>query len=127
MYQALAIHWNGTAWSVVRTPNVGTGTNALNAVAALASNDVWAVGYDESLLQTLTLHWDGSSWRVVTSPSVGTDGSVLTDVTAIAPNDVWAVGYSGSYFSAFLTLTMHWDGSAWNIVASLNPSSRQPT
>ena len=122
-YQALAIHWNGTAWSVVWTTNVGTGSNALNAVAALASNDVWAVGYDESLLQTLTLHWDGSSWGVVSSPSVGTDGSVLTDVTAIAPDEVWAVGYSGSYFSAFLTLTMHWDGSAWNIVASPDPSS----
>jgi hypothetical protein len=121
-YSILAMHWDGTVWSVITTPDVGTQTNALNAVDAIASDDVWAVGYDQSLLQTLTIHWDGSTWSVVSSPSVGTDGSVLTGVSVIAPDDVWAVGYSGSDFSAFLTLTMHWDGSAWNIVSSPNSS-----
>src|SRR5437667_1399267 len=33
------------AWSVVSSPNVGSGPNYLYAVAAISPNDVWAVGY----------------------------------------------------------------------------------
>jgi hypothetical protein len=40
-----AMHWDGTTWKSVATPNVGEGTNKLNAVLALAPNDVWAVGF----------------------------------------------------------------------------------
>jgi hypothetical protein len=38
----LALHWDGSAWSVVPTPTPNDGT--LEGVVALASNDVWAVG-----------------------------------------------------------------------------------
>ena len=37
-------HWNGTEWTQVTTPNVGTGANAINGLAALDTNNVWAVG-----------------------------------------------------------------------------------
>ena len=40
----LTEHWNGTAWSVVASPNAGT-INSLQSVAAVSANDVWAVGY----------------------------------------------------------------------------------
>ena len=43
--QTLTEHWNGTAWSVVASPNLGTSDNVLYGVAAVAANDVWAVGY----------------------------------------------------------------------------------
>src|SRR5206468_9107024 len=46
--QTLVEHWNGTAWSVVPSPNVGTGHNVLNGVAAVSANDVWAVGTYET-------------------------------------------------------------------------------
>ena len=36
-------HWNGTAWSVVPSPNVTNGK--LLGVAAVSTNDVWAVGF----------------------------------------------------------------------------------
>jgi len=32
-------------WTVVTSPNVETASNYLNAVGAVSSNDVWAVGY----------------------------------------------------------------------------------
>ena len=72
--QTLVEHWNGSAWSVVPSPNApGTRSNSLVSVSAVAANDVWAVGY--SLIgfthQTLIEHWDGSSWtwcRVRTPP-----------------------------------------------------------
>jgi hypothetical protein len=40
-YQPLIEHWNGTQWSVVPSPADGFG---LLGLAALAPNDIWAVG-----------------------------------------------------------------------------------
>src|SRR5262245_2582841 len=37
-------HWDGTQWSIVPSPNVGTGHNYLTGVAAVTTNNVWAVG-----------------------------------------------------------------------------------
>jgi hypothetical protein len=71
--QPLIMHWNGTQWSIV--PGVRpAGANAvqLDAVAALASNDVWAVGRQDvgaaHLLQPLIERWDGTAWHAVTAP-----------------------------------------------------------
>src|SRR5262249_53254233 len=46
----LAEHWNGSAWSLVSVPDPegGAGYTTLNGVAAVASNDVWAVGTHNS-------------------------------------------------------------------------------
>ena len=41
--------------------NVGTSSNFLYGVAAISTNDVWAVGFCGGY-QTLVEHWDGSSW-----------------------------------------------------------------
>ncbi len=38
-------HWNGSQWSVVPSPNPSSSINLLEAVTAVAANDVWAVGY----------------------------------------------------------------------------------
>lgn len=43
--QTLTGHYNGSAWSVVPSPNSGTGNNYLKSVTVIAPNDVWAVGY----------------------------------------------------------------------------------
>src|ERR1043166_3836269 len=49
----LAIHWNGTSWSTVATPNPSQecedgdilwGGQALSGVSAASANDVWAPG-----------------------------------------------------------------------------------
>ena len=48
--QTLVEHWNGSAWSVVPSPNVGTTDNDLNGVAAVSASDVWAVGYASMIL-----------------------------------------------------------------------------
>ena len=53
--------------------------NTLVAVAAISSDDVWAVGqqrYTEMEGETLTLHWDGSTWTVVPSPNP--DGNIYS-------------------------------------------------
>jgi hypothetical protein len=119
--QMLIEHWNGSRWQVVRAPDV-VGTDRLFDVAAVSSNDVWAVGSQGAA--TLTVHWNGSAWAVVPTPDVGPAANALQDVSAVSGSDVWAVGaveeglpYKGK------TLTEHWDGTRWSRVPSPNKVS----
>ncbi|MGA7733480.1 MAG: S-layer homology domain-containing protein [Chloroflexia bacterium] len=121
----LVQHWDGNQWSIVPSPDGDSGANYLNGVSALASDDVWAVGYSYPSCcftpRTLTLHWNGSRWDVVPSPNIGSTNSNLTAVTAIAPDDAWAVGhYFDESANTLRTLIEHWDGSVWSIVPSPN-------
>ncbi len=118
--QTLTMHWDGTQWTIVVSPNTGV-ESALYSVAAIAPDDVWAVGYSLSPFHTLTMHWDGTAWTIVPSPSLGSNGSMLNSVTAISSNDVWAVGgYTNEYEQTFI---LHWDGTSWSVVPSPNPGS----
>jgi hypothetical protein len=86
-------------------------------VAAVASNDVWAVGGPVFVVNTDSAfieHWDGTSWSIVSSPKLP-KGSYLTGVTAPASNNVWAVGFNGNLSAAVVE---HWDGTSWSIVSS---------
>src|SRR5207237_1150006 len=95
--QTLVEHWNGTAWSVVASPNITTtANNFLQGVAVVSANDVGAVGCydcDTTASRTLVEHWNGSAWSVVSSPNPGTGYIQLYGVAAVSASDVWAVGY----------------------------------
>src|SRR5262249_52463420 len=58
--RTLIEHWNGSAWSIVPSPNAGTDRNELVAVAA-GSGVAWASGWsmNGSIEQTLALQWNG--------------------------------------------------------------------
>jgi uncharacterized membrane protein len=133
LYTTSIEHYDGNAWSVISSPNAGAGWNILEGVAALAPNNVWAVGYytqqQNSTRPALTLieHWDGTSWKIVASPNVGPNSQYqsnqLYGITAISANDIWAYG---SYFASDgseqqSTLVEHWNGTSWKIVPSPNP------
>ena len=98
-WQTLIEQWNGTSWSIIGSPNVGTFpiANYLNGVVAVSASDVWAVG-DEgdfcngSTVKTLIEQWNGTSWNIVTSPNGGTSGDNLYAAAAIDASHVWAVG-----------------------------------
>src|SRR5260370_21621251 len=55
----LAQHWDGTAWSVVPTPNPVPGSDRLSAVAAVSASDVWAVGMVSFSSPPVIVHWNG--------------------------------------------------------------------
>src|SRR5579863_94757 len=123
IFRTLTERWNGTTWSVVPSPNVGTGDDHLYGVAAVSSTDIWAVGisnaHPTSASKTLVEQWNGMNWRVVPSPSPGQLSS-LSAVTVVSASDVWAVG---AYFNSGgiqQTLVEHWNGARWSVVSSPN-------
>jgi hypothetical protein len=127
-YTTAAEHWDGTSWTAVSTPNVGTADNLLTSVSALDSDYAWAVGYSLSRkgasYATLVEHWDGNNWQVVPSPNVGTGANTLTGVQALTPNLAWAVGYYRESTSRKRTMIQRWDGTSWSIVRSPNPGTQ---
>jgi hypothetical protein len=79
------LHWNGTAWSLVKTPNRGGEGSLLNGITALAADDVWAVGQTQSLngaIKPLTERFNGSTWSLVPSPAPGSSGTLPDDSLA---------------------------------------------
>ncbi len=128
----LAIHWNGTSWSAVSTPNPAPdcedgdilwGGQSLNAVAAVSRNDVWAVGGDCYSMHTLIEHWDGTAWSMVGSPRLqiggGDSWSELSGVAAISSSNVWAVGWQDA--GGLQPLIEHWNGTSWSVVPGASP------
>src|SRR4030095_5358257 len=109
----------GGSWNIVPSPNTGSPHNYFYGVAAIASNDVWAVGgYGNLTTQAhqLIQHWDGQNWIVAPTPTLPTAYNELLAISALSSNDVWAVGSSGSE-----ALIEHWDGTSWTVLPNPNP------
>jgi hypothetical protein len=71
--QTLIEHWDGSAWTIVPSPDPAgpSVNNILMAAAATSSTDVWAVGFSSNggaSSQTLVLHWSGTAWTQIPSP-----------------------------------------------------------
>ena len=67
----VSVHWNGTSWTRVATPNPGGSNNdsVLDGVGAAGPRNIWAVGYYntqpnpvDKVPHTLILHWNGTRW-----------------------------------------------------------------
>jgi hypothetical protein len=115
-----------TGWEVVPSPNLGTQANTLYSVAALADDDVWAVGagYDQELnaYRTVIEHWNGAGWSIISSPNATSGYNLLNGVAVAGSNDVWAVGQAANG-NTYSTLIEHLKGGKtpiWSIVSSPN-------
>ncbi len=110
-------------WSVVASPNDGTG-DVLMGVAAAAVDDVWAVGSYEvggQIARPLALHWTGAAWWKVDAPNATSGDNLLNGVAALATGEAYAVG-SASSLGTSQPLIEHWNETAWSIVPGLpNP------
>lgn len=64
-------HYDGSEWRLVDAPRPSD-FNVLNDVEAIASDDVWAVGYYTdfglSIHRPFIIRWDGASWDMVDLP-----------------------------------------------------------
>jgi hypothetical protein len=93
-FVGLAMHWNGSTWTNVPVPAAQTPSDVvLSGVAAVASNDVWAVGEPGANGSALMEHWNGSQWSVVSLPAVSSFDS-LAGIAKTGSQSLWAVGAS---------------------------------
>ena len=129
VFQTLAEHWNGTAWTQATTPNPGTGNNYLASVAATSAGGAWAVGgYDTgpgTALHALAVHWNGTAWTQVPIPNPGAGTPItnnLSGVAALSATDAWAVGSYSTSGDDQHTLVEHWDGTVWTQVPIASPN-----
>ena len=132
--------WNGTAWSLVTSPNVGRETkpvtaNRLTGVSCTSPTNCFAVGTSTyttttgvATASTLIEHWDGQAWTIVRSPNrTGVGANMLEGVSCPSPSSCFAVGRTSKDFygpsSTYKTLTLHWNGASWSIVPSPNAAN----
>lgn len=120
---ALIQRWDGISWRIVDNPTAGREGTRLNAVIALAPDDVWAVGYQrdqpDAPATPLIEHFDGTGWTIVPAPP-GAGSSALYAVDATGPDDIWAVGSQADPATGLaVPLAMHYDGSTWTLLPDI--------
>jgi hypothetical protein len=125
-WRPLTEHWNGQSWSRYPVPSTGDGDDDfLNNVAAVASNDVWAVGdiLDQSTLRSSSLieHWNGVAWSRIASPNLPGGSELFGVATIPGTSRLWAVGARALESGTPQTLIQLWNGTAWNVIPSPNP------
>ena len=114
-------------WNYVYTPSVFPYEYKLDAVTAISSSDIWAVGKYRlpwNPNHTLAEHFNGEGWTIVATPDGPLSSSRLTAVDSMGAGNVWAVGFSASDDPSnprSKTLVEQWNGSSWNVVDSPNP------
>ena len=124
-----SLNFNGSTWmeQTLPSPFVIQG-----GVAAIASNNVWAVGYNFANGNTeLVEHFDGKQWSLVQDVNlVGTQvfingvthGTVmneaLTSISAISANDIFAGGFVNTEIQT-LPFVEHWNGTEWSVLPFL--------
>jgi hypothetical protein len=118
-----ALHWNGTAWSLVTTPEPdGTASGAIQQLAGVAchtATNCWAVGsYGAGTGLDQALHWDGGTWSLVDTPEPGGgaagDANNLASVRCNTSADCWAVGEARMSGGPIFSQALHWNGTTWS-------------
>ena len=117
--RTLVERFSGSSWSVVSSPNQGSGNNALNAVS-MTSGSGWAVGYAQAPgYQPLALHWNGTQWSLA-SAAKATGNALFTGVDTLADGSAWAAGFQTAAGGTRRTLIEHSSAGALTEVASPN-------
>lgn len=128
---AVIEHWNGSTWSSVSFPQPAANQGAISfaGVAAASSNDVWAVGgentYNTSSGQTIAPvveHWNGAQWSLAPSP-VGSTSHGMTGVAAAQGGPVFTVGQYEAADGPSATLAEQEQGGNLSLVTSASPGT----
>jgi hypothetical protein len=123
----LAESWNGTAWSIKETtPPTGAKSSSLLGVSCTSSSACTAVGHyvnSSSVEVTLAESWNGTAWSIKeTTPPTGAKSSSLSGVSCASATACTAVGRYVNSSSVEVTLAESWNGTAWSIKESPNPT-----
>jgi hypothetical protein len=113
-YETLVMHWNGSTWTLVPSPNLGERAHLLD-VSASGPNNVWAVGVyypHQGPSQTLIERWNGVEWGLVQGPVISYGRFQAVEV--LGENDVW-IGGEDRIDVTPRSLITHWNGESWTV------------
>jgi hypothetical protein len=121
--EPLALHWNGTAWSVssgfsAAFSDIAGGT--AEGVADISPTDAYAIGYSAATASGALAQWNGTAWSAVPLPLPANANSdtTLNAISANGPDDVWIVGtFLDSVTHQNETFSEHFNGTAWSVVS----------
>jgi hypothetical protein len=105
----LALHWNGTKWSKIKSPSPSSGDD-VSGVEAFAGMHAWLAGtFWPTAFEPkgLTVRFSGGPGKRVKVPG----HTSLDDIAGVAGSDLWAVGSAGIF---------HRDASTWSLAVPQN-------
>ena len=117
----LAVHFDGSTWSLVDLPALPDGSGALDDVEAAGPEAVWMVGHTADGLtnRTLALRWTPAGWTVAATLDPGVDDRF--DGLSIDGGRVTAVGSATDARGTIRTLVEVAQGDTWRVVRTPNP------
>jgi hypothetical protein len=133
-FRPLAMQAKGPTWTIQNVPYGSTWSTHLNGVSCLSTTWCKTVGYgpigSSGLTQNLAETWNGLKWTQDKTPSVGGvyGTSNFNAISCVSTTDCTAVGsFVGSVTSYPYTLAAGWNGSAWAVQSTPNPSGSTDT
>jgi hypothetical protein len=112
---AVILHWDGSAWSVV--PDQAPAGGYFSRIDASTPDNVWATGtfYDGSFYRPFLEHFDGTSWtRLDYDQQVLGAVQGFTSLSTTSANDVWFTFYQSlGGPSTRGPVSVHFDGTSW--------------
>jgi hypothetical protein len=118
--------WNGTEWVVQSMPVPASGSERwLASVSCGSATSCIAVG--DYLATTgnhvpMVEHWNGTEWKVESTPALPYEAGELKGVSCTSATACTASGWQYLSGSVSGTLIETWNGTAWKVQSSPNPS-----
>lgn len=111
----LAMMWDGTAWTIVPTPNNNPGTdpNRLLSVSCVSPTSCFAIGTTSSFgNETLAMTWDGTAWTILLSPNPAAE-NYFESVSCVSSTECVVVGVGIDNTNVGAPLVLTWNGTMW--------------
>ena len=124
---ALGYYGSTYGWLIVSTPTPsGAATSVLSAVSCPSASSCSGVGVSTTSSGEETLlveSWNGSAWSIQSAPvPTGTVASSFSGVSCTAASSCEAVGSYVNGSGVTATLAEHWNGTAWSVQSTPNPT-----
>jgi hypothetical protein len=124
---AFAAVWNGSVWKLQTVPApAGAVATVLDGVSCPAAGACEAVGLQESNSSSgpLAEAWNGTAWSAQATPlPAGALSGTLAGVSCTSAGACTAAGYYDNASETELSLAEVWNGTAWSVQSTPNPTS----
>lgn len=122
--------WNGTSWSIQRSPDVTNGWLSSVSCSGLLACTAVGTEYDQTSFNPLAERWDGRGWHVQSTPNpTVSEEDELLGVSCPLRRTCTAVGFSrasvpnGNGLTTTSPLVMRWFGrvDSWGLQTAPTP------